>query len=187
MFILHKIPIFSQILRSLYSKIPIKYQENTKKVGTEIPNNDLVLFFSWYTNFLLPIDITTTNLPLLNCAGYYRSNLGMYVVCTLYSINTITSKTPCLAMNERARKSFWCGFNAKAERFPRQRNWRRKSEYAVTLPPTLVSRYYWASSHTSILAKLVNRILRYGTGGEGCTCARAEMPHPTHDLWKART
>ena len=34
-------------------KIPIKYQENTKKIGTEIPNTDLVLVFSWYTKFLV--------------------------------------------------------------------------------------------------------------------------------------
>ena len=33
--------------------IPIKYQENTKKFGTEIPNTDLVLVFSWYTKFLV--------------------------------------------------------------------------------------------------------------------------------------
>ena len=48
-----KIPIFNQILRSSYSKIPIKYQENTKKVGTELPNTDLVLVFSWYAKFLV--------------------------------------------------------------------------------------------------------------------------------------
>ena len=34
-------------------KIPIKYQENTNKFGTEIPNTDLVLVFSWYTNFFV--------------------------------------------------------------------------------------------------------------------------------------
>ena len=34
-------------------KIPIKYQENTKKFGTEIPNTELVLVFSWYTKFLV--------------------------------------------------------------------------------------------------------------------------------------
>ena len=31
-----------------FLKIPIKYQENTKKFGTGIPNTDLVLVFSWY-------------------------------------------------------------------------------------------------------------------------------------------
>ena len=31
--------------------VPIKYQENAKKFGTEIPNTDLVLVFSWYTKF----------------------------------------------------------------------------------------------------------------------------------------
>ena len=36
-----------------FLKIPIKYQENTKKFGTEIPNTDLVLVFSWYTKFLV--------------------------------------------------------------------------------------------------------------------------------------
>ena len=34
-------------------KMPIKYQENTKKFGTEIPNTDLVLVFSWYSKFLV--------------------------------------------------------------------------------------------------------------------------------------
>ena len=33
--------------------IPIKYQENTKKFGTEISNTDLVLVFSWYAKFLV--------------------------------------------------------------------------------------------------------------------------------------
>ena len=33
--------------------IPNKYQENTKKFGTQIPNTDLVLVFSWYTNFFV--------------------------------------------------------------------------------------------------------------------------------------
>ena len=39
--------------------MPIKYQENTKKFGTEVPNTDLVLVISWYTKFLFPIDITS--------------------------------------------------------------------------------------------------------------------------------
>ena len=35
-------------------KMPIIYQENTKKFGTEyLPNTDLVWAFSWYTNFLV--------------------------------------------------------------------------------------------------------------------------------------
>ena len=34
-------------------KIPTKYQENTNKFGTEVPNTDLVLVFSWYTKFLV--------------------------------------------------------------------------------------------------------------------------------------
>ena len=33
--------------------MPIKYQENTKKFGSEIPNTNLVLVFSWYTKFLV--------------------------------------------------------------------------------------------------------------------------------------
>ena len=52
-FILPKMPIFYQILTRASSKIPIKYQENTKKFGTEIPNTDLVLVISWYTKFLV--------------------------------------------------------------------------------------------------------------------------------------
>ena len=34
-------------------KMPIKYQEYTKKFGIEKPNTDLVLVFSWYTKFLV--------------------------------------------------------------------------------------------------------------------------------------
>ena len=47
-------------------KIPIKYQENTQKFGTEIPNSDLVLVFSWYAKFLLPIDITSSDQQYLS-------------------------------------------------------------------------------------------------------------------------
>ena len=62
-------------------------------------------------------------------------------------------------------------------------------------PPTFVNLVTIGSLIThQILAKLVNLILRYGgVGGGGSArahvqkCARAEMPHPTHDLWKART
>ena len=36
-----------------FIKIPIEYQENTKKFGTEIPNTNLVLVFSWHTKFLV--------------------------------------------------------------------------------------------------------------------------------------
>ena len=57
----------------------------------------------------------------------------------------------------------------------------------VTPPPTLVNLVTIESLAThQILAQLATRILRYGDGG-GCTCARAGMTHPTHDLWKART
>ena len=58
----------------------------------------------------------------------------------------------------------------------------------VTPPATLVNLVTIGSLAThQILAQLATRILRYGDGGAHCTCARAEMPHPTHDLWKART
>ena len=46
----------TNILPNFYKgvlKIPIKYQENTNKFGTEIPNTDLVLVFFWYTKFLV--------------------------------------------------------------------------------------------------------------------------------------
>ena len=53
----------------------------------------------------------------------------------------------------------------------------------VTPPPTLVNLVTIESLSThQILAQLATRILRYGDGD-----ARVEMPHPTHDLWKART
>ena len=56
----------------------------------------------------------------------------------------------------------------------------------VTPPPTLVNLVTIGSLAThQILAQLTTRILRYGDGGY--TCARAEMPHSTHDLWKALT
>ena len=44
-----------------FLKILIKYQANTKKFGTEIPNTDLVRIgiFLVYQIFWLPIDITT--------------------------------------------------------------------------------------------------------------------------------
>ena len=42
-------PTFNKVVL----KIPIKYQENTKKFETLIPNTDLVLVFSWYTKFLV--------------------------------------------------------------------------------------------------------------------------------------
>ena len=61
---------------------------------------------------------------------------------------------------------------------------------AVTPPPNFVgkSRNYWVSSHTSNFSTIGQsdpEIWSYGDGG--CTCARADMPHPTHDLWKTRT
>ena len=47
------ISIFNQILSRPYSR----FRQNTKKIpinlGTEIPNTDLVLAFSWYTKFLV--------------------------------------------------------------------------------------------------------------------------------------
>ena len=58
------------------------------------------------------------------------------------SRSLVTSKTPCLAMNERARKRyvcFWCGFRRRAQRFSRQRNWSRTCESAVIPPPTFVN------------------------------------------------
>ena len=118
-------------------------------------------------------------------AREWRNNALSHCAC---QVNT--SKTPCMAMYERARKRevcFWCGFNVKTEWFPRQQNWTRTCECAVTPPPTFVNLLTIGSLVThQILAKLANRILTYGDGG-GCTCARAEIPHPTHDLWKAST
>ena len=71
---------------------------------------------------------------------------------------------------------------------------------AVTPPPTFVSLVTSKSRSLithQILAKLVNQILSFGGGGGGGRgggasahvqrCACAEMPHPTHDLWKVRT
>ena len=49
------------------------------------------------------------------------------------------------------------------------------------------SRNYWVSSYTSNLNKIGQSHPEIRGGGGGCTCARAGMSHPTHDLWKART
>ena len=99
-------------------------------------------------------------------------------------------------MNERARKRyvcFRCGFNVKAKRFPRQRNWRRTCECAVTPPPTsvnLVTIGSIAISHTSNFSKIGQsdpKIRRWEKGVHVrafiiCTCtARArtcrDAPH----------
>ena len=48
--ILPKIPIFNKGVL----KIPIKYQENNNKFGTEIPNTyRFGIVFSWYIKFLV--------------------------------------------------------------------------------------------------------------------------------------
>ena len=63
----------------------IKYQANTKKLGTEIPNTNLVLVFSWYTylpNFWLPIDITSAY-TLRPFSMYIYTYLPMYTAGTL--------------------------------------------------------------------------------------------------------
>ena len=44
---------------------------------------------------------------------------------------------------------------------------------------------YWVCSHTSNFSTIGHSDPE--TRRWGCTCARAEMPHPTPDLWKART
>ena len=40
-------------VKKVVLKIPIKYKKYTKNVGTEIPNTDLVLVFSWYIKFFV--------------------------------------------------------------------------------------------------------------------------------------
>ena len=56
----------------------------------------------------------------------------------------------------------------------------------VTPPPTLVNLVTIGSLATHQIFSTIGHsdpeIRRWG-----CTCARAEMPHLTHDLWKART
>ena len=80
---------------------------------------------------------------------------------------------------------FLCGFRARAQRFPRQRNWTHTCECGHPTSDSCKSRNYWVSSHTSNFSTIGHsdpEIQRWG-----CTCARAEIPHPTHDLWKALT
>ena len=81
-----------------------------------------------------------------------------------------------------------------AQRFPRQRNWRRTC-MCVIPPPTFANLITIESqAKHPILAQSVNRFLRYGNGVG--TCARADAPHPwpvesisrndpqpTHQIW----
>ena len=89
----------------------------------------------------------------------------------------------CLALNERARKRyvcFWCGVNVRAQRFPRQRNWRCTCECAVTPPPTFVNLVTIGSLAThQLLAQLVDRILRYGDGRARAHVQRCPTPPKT--------
>ena len=52
-FILSKNTNNNSNFKQIVLMIPIKYQENTKKVGGFISNTDLVLVFSWCTKFLV--------------------------------------------------------------------------------------------------------------------------------------
>ena len=73
---------------------------------------------------------------------------------------------------------FLCDFNIGAQRFPRQRNWGRTCECAVTPPPDFLYLVTIGSLAThQILAQLVNRILRYGDGVHVRTC-RDSPPRP---------
>ena len=94
-----------------------------------------------------------------------------------------TSKTPCLAMNERARKIksvfFLCGFSARAQRFPRQRNWTRTCECGHPTSDSCKSRNYWVSSHTWNFSTIGHSILRYGDGGARAHVQRCPTPPMT--------
>ena len=50
-FILPKNTNIKPKFKKIVLNMPIKYQENTKNFGTEVPNTDLLLVFSWYTKF----------------------------------------------------------------------------------------------------------------------------------------
>ena len=73
--------IYPNFNKSVHKK-PTKYQENTKKFGTEIPNTDLVLVFSWFAKFFcfrltsLVIsvleELTTTPLPHKGNTIFYQ-------------------------------------------------------------------------------------------------------------------
>ena len=52
-------------------------------------------------------------------------------------------------------------------------------------PDSCKSRNYWVSSHTSNFSTIGHSDPE--TRRWGFTCARAEMPHPTPDLWKAHS
>ena len=52
-YILPKNTNIKPYFKKIVLKIPIKYQENTQKFGTEIPNTDLVLELCCYTEFLV--------------------------------------------------------------------------------------------------------------------------------------
>ena len=98
-------------------------------------------------------------------------------------------KTSGLAVNERERKRlicYWCCFRDRAQRFSRQRNWRRTCVCAVTPPPTFANLIIIGSqAKHQILAQSLNRFLWYGAGL--CTFARAWYPtdnlYKTHSYW----
>ena len=79
-----------------------------------------------------------------------------------------TSKTPCLAMNERARKRksvFGVASMPGLSGFRDNKTGHARAN-VVTLPPTLVNLVTIGSLIThQILAQLATRILRYGDGG----------------------
>ena len=72
---------------------------------------------------------------------------------------------------------FVFGVASMFQRFPRQRNWRRTCECAVTPPPTLVNLVTLGSPAThQILAQLATRILRCGDEGARAHVQRCPTP-----------
>ena len=91
---------------------------------------------------------------------------------------------------------FFCVFNVRAQRFPRQRNWRRMCECAQSPHLRLfISRNYWVSIHTSNFSTVCQsdpEIRRLGARAhvQRChtpllTCGKHLLsdPQPTYQIW----
>ena len=99
-----------------------------------------------------------------------------------------TSKTPCLAMNERARKSYvWlfrCAFRNRDQRFPRQQNWKRTCEGAVTRTSDFCKpRNTWVSSHTSSFSAIGQSVPEKRRWGVHVCMCRDAQPKACIKTW----
>ena len=96
------------------------------------------------------------------------------------SQSILTIKTPCLAMNERARKRYTC-FLVRLQGQGSAVSETTKLETYVRMCSHPTSNFckprnIWVSSHASNFSTIGQWFLIYGD--KLCTCARADAPHP---------